>query len=79
VSAYLVAVWMLYFADKYPRALRNCGVPIAVVLILASSATSEPVLATGVVLAVLVAVDIAARSRAAGNDRLRADSVRTDE
>ena len=79
VSAYLVAVWLLYFADKYPRALRNCGVPVAVVLILASSETSEPVLATGAILAVLVAVDIAARSRAAGNDRVPAEGVRTDE
>ena len=25
VSAYLIAVWILYFADKYPPALRNYG------------------------------------------------------
>ena len=74
VSAYLVAVWVLYFADKYPRALRNYGVPVAVVLILASSATSEPVLATGVILAVLVAVEIAVHSRADRDDRPTVES-----
>ena len=35
VSAYLIAVWILYFRDKSPRALRNYGNPIAVLLILA--------------------------------------------
>ena len=79
VSAYLVAVWVLYFADKYPRALRNYGVPVAVVLILASSATSEPVLATGVIMAVLVAVEIAAHSRAERDDRPTAETVSTHE
>ena len=63
VSAYLIAVWILYFRDKYPRALRNYGNPIAVLLILASSATPQPALATGLVLAVLVAINIVAHAR----------------
>jgi len=52
-------------------------VPVAVVLILSSSATSEPVLATGVILAVLVAVEIAAHARATRDDRPVAEEVST--
>ena len=71
VSAYLLAVWVLYFRDTRPCVLRNYGTPVATVLILASSATPEPVLATGVILAVLVAVNVVARVRSPGTLKTR--------
>ena len=61
VTIYLVAVWALHAPYKRPSLLRDYAVPIAALLILATSVTSEPVLATGVVLAALVAVSIVIR------------------
>ena len=58
MSLYLLTVWLLHFRRKAPGALRNYAVPVTVALVLASSATPEPVLVTGVLLAALVAVGV---------------------
>jgi low temperature requirement protein LtrA len=60
VTIYLLVVWGLHAPLKPPSRLRTFGVPIACVLILASSFSGEPVLATGLVLGVLVGVSVAA-------------------
>jgi low temperature requirement protein LtrA len=59
VCAYLTAAWALHAPFKPASWLRNFGVPIADALILASSATPQPVLATGIVLAALLTVTLA--------------------
>jgi len=61
VTVFLLAVWVLHYATKAPGPLKTYGVPVGAVLILASSFTPEPVLATGVVLAGLVAAAVIAR------------------
>jgi low temperature requirement protein LtrA len=58
VVVYLVAVWALHARYKEPGPLRAYACPVAAVLVLASSWTAEPVLATGVVLAGLVTVAV---------------------
>jgi len=60
VAVYLVAVWALRWPTKRPGPMRTFAVPVAAVLILASSATAEPVLATGGLVALLVAAGVAA-------------------
>ncbi len=61
VTVFLLAVWVLHYATKAPGPMRTYAVPTGVVLIMASSFTPEPVLATGVVLAGLVAAAVIAR------------------
>ncbi|MCA1841796.1 MAG: low temperature requirement protein A [Actinobacteria bacterium] len=61
VALYLVAVWALHYSTKVPGPMRSYAVPAAVVLILATSFTPEPVLATGLLLASLVAIAVIAR------------------
>ena len=56
VSVYLLMVWILHAPAKPPSAFRSYATPIAIVLILASTATPQPVLAAGVVTAALVGV-----------------------
>jgi hypothetical protein len=63
VCAFLLATWALHFRSKRPSALRNYGVPVATAVIVASSATPEPVLATGVILAALVVFSVVTHSR----------------
>jgi low temperature requirement protein LtrA len=63
VALYLVAVWALHMRHKQRTWVRNYAVPIAALLILASSATSEPVLVTGLVLAALVVASVATTVR----------------
>jgi low temperature requirement protein LtrA len=58
VATYLVAVWALHARYKPPSLLRTFAVPVTATLILFSSATTEPVLATGMLLAALVAVSV---------------------
>jgi len=60
VAIYLTTVWALHFRHKRPGWHRALAVPVAVALIVASSATPEPVLATGVLLVALVGVSVAA-------------------
>jgi low temperature requirement protein LtrA len=61
VTIYLVAVWAIHYTTKAPGPMRTYAVPIAAVLILASSFTPEPVLVTGLLLASLVAAAVIAR------------------
>ncbi|MEW6477257.1 MAG: low temperature requirement protein A [Actinomycetota bacterium] len=61
VSIFLLAVWMLHYATKTPGPIKTYGVPVAVGLILSSSVTPQPVLATGLVVAALVAVAVIGR------------------
>jgi low temperature requirement protein LtrA len=61
VSVFLLAVWALHYATKTPGPMRTYAVPIGVALILASGFTSQPVLATGIVLAALIAAAVIAR------------------
>jgi low temperature requirement protein LtrA len=64
VSLYLLAVWALHASYKRPSAFRNWSVPVAVVVLLLASLTSEPVLVAGLFLTALVAVSVIDRARA---------------
>jgi len=64
VALYLLVVWLLHAPYKAPGLLRSFVVPVAVGLILAASATPEPVLATGLLLVVVVAISIFAKRAA---------------
>jgi low temperature requirement protein LtrA len=59
VAIYLLVVWGLHAPQKPPSRLRTFGVPLACVAILGSTFSGEPVLATGLVLALLVGVSVA--------------------
>jgi low temperature requirement protein LtrA len=59
VAGYLLTVWVLHAPYKRHGAMRAVLPPAGVALILASSATGEPVLATGLILALLVAAGVA--------------------
>ena len=63
VAVYLLAVWALHVRHKRPGWHRTVRRPVAAVLILAASATPEPVLVTGVLLVALVGVSVAANRR----------------
>jgi low temperature requirement protein LtrA len=54
VAMYLLAVWLIHFRQKPPTALHRYAVPVIVVLVLASSFSAQPVLATGILVAALV-------------------------
>jgi hypothetical protein len=58
VAVYLITVWALHFRYKKPGLLRDIGAPIGAALVLGTSWTSEPVLATGVILTGLVAASV---------------------
>ena len=57
MTAYVVAVWALHLSAKPRSRLRTLAVPVTAGAIVASSATPQPVLATGILLAALVAVN----------------------
>jgi low temperature requirement protein LtrA len=71
VSLYLLVTWVLHAPYKPPGILRSLGAPVTTVLVLATSATSQPVLATGLLLTVLLALTLvfgAGRPGAAAGD-----------
>jgi low temperature requirement protein LtrA len=59
VAFYLLIVWILHYRYKRPSIFRTIAVPIGIALIVASSATPQPVLWTGVVMLALVVVSVA--------------------
>jgi low temperature requirement protein LtrA len=59
VAVYLITVWALHFRYKKPGLLRDIGAPTGAILVLGTSWTGEPVLATGVLLAALVGTSVA--------------------
>lgn len=61
VTVYLLAVWTLHYATKTQGPMRTYAVPVAAVLILASSFTPQPVLGTGLVMAALIGAAVIAR------------------
>jgi low temperature requirement protein LtrA len=61
VSVYLLVAWALHAPYKPPSPFRNWSAPTAVVLILASSVTSQPVLVTGILLTALLALTLVSR------------------
>jgi hypothetical protein len=61
VSVYLVVAWALHAPYKPPSPFRNWSAPIAVVLIMASSFTSQPVLVAGILLTALLALTLVFR------------------
>ncbi|MDX6593506.1 MAG: hypothetical protein QOJ13_2702 [Gaiellales bacterium] len=65
VAFYLVAIWTLHVRDKAPGPLRSFAVPVTATLILASTLTPQPVLATGIVIAGLVALAVVVHEREA--------------
>ena len=67
VSLFLLSVWAVHYRYKRATWVRSWAVPAAVALVVVSSATREPVLATGVVLVVLVAVHVWAQQGAASS------------
>jgi low temperature requirement protein LtrA len=59
VVVFLLMVWALHRPYKVSTPLHNFGVPVAALLILASSFTAEPVLASGLVLVAMLALHLA--------------------
>ena len=68
VCIFLLSVWAVHYRFKWATWVRSWAVPTAVVLILASSATAEPVLVTGLLMAALVALNTVATNRASAPD-----------
>jgi low temperature requirement protein LtrA len=69
VSGYVLMVWALHAPQKRPGPARALLAPGGAALILASNATPQPVLATGLILALMVALGTAAnRPPAAAHD-----------
>jgi low temperature requirement protein LtrA len=62
VAVYVGAVWALHYRHKARTWLRAWGAPAAIVLVVLATWTPEPVLATGLVLAALVAAAVATNS-----------------
>jgi low temperature requirement protein LtrA len=60
VALFILVVWSLHFRYKPSTWVRNIAVPVAVVLIVASGATPEPALVTGLLMVGLVALSIVA-------------------
>ena len=58
VSIYLTVAWVLHAPYKPPSLFRDWSVPIAVVLILATSATGQAVLVTGILLTLLLVLTL---------------------
>ncbi|HMK11612.1 MAG TPA: low temperature requirement protein A [Acidimicrobiales bacterium] len=58
VCLFLLSVWAVHYRYKRATWVRSWAVPTSVALILASSLTREPVLATGVIISVLVAANV---------------------
>jgi low temperature requirement protein LtrA len=58
VTVYLVVVWAFHLPDKKRGLWRSAAVPFTAALILTSSATPVPVLATGLLLTALVATSV---------------------
>jgi low temperature requirement protein LtrA len=69
VAIYVLVVWVLHYRYKPPSVTRNLAVPVGVVLILVSSATPEPVLFTGIVMVMLVAISVALNGNVSAPDR----------
>jgi low temperature requirement protein LtrA len=61
VCVFLLATWTLHYATKASGPMKTYAVPIGVALILGSSFTPEPVLGTGLILALLIAAAVIAR------------------
>jgi hypothetical protein len=61
VSVYLIVAWALHAPYKPPSPFRNWSAPVTVVLIMASSVTSQPVLLTGILLTVLLVLTLVFR------------------
>ncbi len=68
VCIFLLSVWAVHYRYKRATWVRSWAVPTTVVLILASSATAEPVLVTGLLMAALVALNTVATNRASAPD-----------
>ncbi|MGD9703235.1 MAG: low temperature requirement protein A [Acidimicrobiia bacterium] len=72
VAVFVLAVWVLHAPAKSPGPMRSIVPPVAVALVLASSATPEPVLVAGLVLTALVVIGVVLRPRpAAAAERVR--------
>jgi low temperature requirement protein LtrA len=68
VAIYVLVVWVLHYRYKRPSVARNLAVPVGVALILVSSATPEPVLFTGIVMVILVAISVALNGNVSAPD-----------
>ena len=58
VSVYILMAWALHVRYKPPGVLRTWGAPVTVVLVLGGSVTSQPVLVTGLLLSILLALTL---------------------
>jgi low temperature requirement protein LtrA len=72
VACYLLAVWALHAPYKPPGPLRSYAAPVGAALILAATPSGQPVLAAGLVLALLVAAGLLAGHSAADPDEAAA-------
>jgi low temperature requirement protein LtrA len=63
-ALFVVAIWLLHRTYKDPGPHRTWAAPVTATLVLASSWTPEPVLASGLVLAALVASAVVSSTRA---------------
>jgi low temperature requirement protein LtrA len=62
VALFLLSVWLLHARYKAATFVRNYAPPIAIGFVLLATFTSEPVLVTGLVLAALVGLNVAAQA-----------------
>jgi low temperature requirement protein LtrA len=63
VACYVLAGWVLHAPFKPSTLLRNYGAPAGIAAVLISTFSPEPVLVTGLILAVLVALRLVERAR----------------
>ncbi|MGB3410959.1 MAG: low temperature requirement protein A [Microthrixaceae bacterium] len=60
VAVFLLVVWLLHYAERPRSPFNSLAVPVAVLLVLASAVSPEPLLFAGLVLAALTAASIVA-------------------
>ena len=58
IAVYVLTVWALHYREKAPGPFRTVVPPAAAAIVVASSATPEPVLVSGLVLAGMVALSV---------------------
>ena len=79
VAVFLLSVWLLHRDEKAHGFLRTATIPIAVVLVLATTWLGQPVLATGILLAGLVTVSVVIGHHVAGAEPAPAERPPTSD
>jgi low temperature requirement protein LtrA len=66
VTVYVLAVWALHYRHKRPGWPRTYAVPVTAIVVLGSSASPDPILVVGIILAVLVGLSVVVNTRSEG-------------